>query len=40
MNETNTSFIAYDIGKINIMLKRKMSSLIKGPTVYEKQMKI
>ena len=36
MNEKNASFI----GKMNIMLKRKTSSLIKGPTEYEKQMKM
>ena len=36
MNEKNASFI----GKMNIMLKRKASSLIKGPTEYEKLMKM
>ena len=36
MNEKNAAFI----GKMNIMLKRKTSSLIKGPAEYEKQMKL
>ena len=36
MNEKNASFIE----KMNKMLKRKTSSLIKGPTEYEKQMKM
>ena len=36
MNEKNASFK----GKMNIILKRKTSSLIKGPTAYDKQMKM